>query len=45
MFGLNHLLVACMKAINREETGKKFISGDINREIMYSLSPYGYWRV
>ncbi|KAK8818620.1 hypothetical protein WA538_003931, partial [Blastocystis sp. DL] len=39
VFGLNHLLVACMKAINREETGKKFISGDINREIMYSLSP------
>ena len=39
--GLNHLIVACMKAINREELGKKFISGSLNREIVYSLSPYG----
>lgn len=37
--GINHLLVACMKVINREESGKKFISGDLNREIVYSLSP------
>ena len=38
--GLNHLIVACMKAINREELEKKFISGSLNREIVYSLSPY-----
>lgn len=37
--GLNCLLVACMKALNRKETGKKFISGNVNREIAYSLSP------
>ncbi|KNB46459.1 hypothetical protein JH06_1727 [Blastocystis sp. subtype 4] len=39
VYGINHLLVACMKVINREESGKKFISGDMNREIIYSLSP------
>lgn len=39
VYGINHLLVACMKVINREESGKKFISGDLNREIIYSLSP------
>ena len=39
VYGINHLLVACMKVINREESGKNFISGDMNREIIYSLSP------
>ena len=39
VYGINHLLVACMKVINREESGKKFISGYLNREIIYSLSP------